>query len=80
MIIGAIKHVTEMLNQFLSTKKGFSDTVPPAELIDGSDKLDFLKKQIRFGAYAQIWGGTTNTLKERNIGAIVLNRSNENSG
>eukprot|EP00957_Ditylum_brightwellii_P095354 7263629-Ditylum_brightwellii.AAC.1 len=55
MIIGAVKHVTEMLHQFPSAKKDFSDTVSPAELIDGLDKFDFLKKQIRFGAYAQIW-------------------------
>eukprot|EP00957_Ditylum_brightwellii_P113387 8645884-Ditylum_brightwellii.AAC.1 len=65
MIIGAVKHVTEMLSQFLSAEKGLSDAVSPAELIDGLDKLDFSKKQIRSGAYAQIWGGTTNTLRER---------------
>eukprot|EP00957_Ditylum_brightwellii_P183584 13983729-Ditylum_brightwellii.AAC.1 len=41
VIIGAVKHVTEMLNQSLSAEKGFSDTVSPAELIDGLDKLDF---------------------------------------
>ena len=80
MIIGAVDHVTEMLNRFPSTEQGFLDTVSPAELINGLDKLDLLKKQIRFGGYAQIWGGTTNTLKERSIGAIALNRSNENGG
>eukprot|EP00957_Ditylum_brightwellii_P108718 8293112-Ditylum_brightwellii.AAC.1 len=35
-------------------------------------------KQIHFGAYAQIWGGITNTLRERSIGAIALNCFNEN--
>eukprot|EP00957_Ditylum_brightwellii_P074228 5640330-Ditylum_brightwellii.AAC.1 len=69
-----------MLNQFPSAEKGFSDTVSPAELIDGLDKLDFSKKQIRFGAYAQIWGGSINTLRERSIEAIALNYSNKNSG
>ena len=69
-----------MLNRFPAVEKGFSDTVPPAELIDGLDRLNLNKKQIQFGGYAQIWGGTTNTLKERSIGAIDLNRSNENNG
>ena len=73
-------HVTEMLNRFPAAEKGFSDSVSPAELIDGYNKLDLSKKQIRFGGYVQIWGGTTNTLKERSIGAIALNRSNENGG
>ena len=35
-----------MLNRFPSTEHGFSDTVPPAELIDGLDKLDFSTKGI----------------------------------
>eukprot|EP00957_Ditylum_brightwellii_P139492 10631547-Ditylum_brightwellii.AAC.2 len=80
MKIGAVEHVTEMLNQFLSAEKGFSDTVSPAELIDGLDMLDFSKKQICFGAYAQIWGGATHTLRERSIGTIALNHSNEHGG
>eukprot|EP00957_Ditylum_brightwellii_P077726 5906389-Ditylum_brightwellii.AAC.1 len=78
MIIGAVKYVIEMLNQFPSAEKGFSDTVSPAELIDGLAKLDFSKKQTCFGAYAQIWGGTTITLRGRSIRAIALNCSNEN--
>ena len=80
MVIGGVAHVTEMLNRFPAVEKGFSDTVSPAELIDGLDRLNLNKKQIQFGGYAQIWGGTTNTLKERSIGAIALNRSNENNG
>ena len=67
MVVGAVAHVTEMLNRFPAVEKGFSDNISPAELIDGCIKMDLSKKQILFGGYAQIWGGTTNTLKERSI-------------
>ena len=35
MIIGAVAHVTEMLNRFPADEKGFSESISPAELIDG---------------------------------------------
>ena len=35
MVIGAVAHVTEMLNRFPAVEKGFSDTISPAgELMD----------------------------------------------
>eukprot|EP00957_Ditylum_brightwellii_P157889 12018275-Ditylum_brightwellii.AAC.1 len=34
LLIGAVDHTIEMINQFPAVEKGFSDTVSPAELID----------------------------------------------
>ena len=33
-----------------------------------------------FGRYAEVWTGTDNTMKERTVPAIVLNRSNDTGG
>ena len=63
MIVGTMSHVKEMLNLFPAVGKVFLNTVSPAMLIDGYDKLYLSKKQLCFGGYAQVWGGTMNTIK-----------------
>ena len=69
----------EMLN-IMPSDHGVSDTVIPAELVDGVDKFDFGKKDIKFGSYAQVYTGTDNTQSERCVEAIALRRSNEQNG
>ena len=48
----------------------------PAAIIIGSPNLDDNKLKITFGAYAQVYIGTTNSTKQRTIGAIALRPAN----
>ena len=52
----------------------------PAYLVEGRSKLKFSQKMAHFGRYAEVWTGTDNTMKERTVPAIVLNRSNDTGG
>ena len=79
MFIAMVDHVVEMMNRFV-TKNGLSDTLSPAELVEGVDKIDLSHRQILFGSYAEVWDGTTNTMKARSVPCIALNRSNNAGG
>ena len=59
MIIGAVDHVTEILNRFPPTEQVFLDTVSPAELIDGLDKLDLSKKKSDLVVMRRFGGALT---------------------
>ena len=47
---------------FLS-KNAIPDTMVPAMLVEGKQKLDLGKKRIEFGAYAMLYVGTHNNIK-----------------
>ena len=53
-----------MLNLFPS-KNVISDTIGPAMLVEGKQKLDFGKKRIEFGAYAMVYLGTKGNMKKK---------------
>ena len=64
LFIGMMDHVTEMINRF-PTNYNIPTKFSPAELIDGVSKIDLSHRQILFGSYAEVWDGTTNTMRER---------------
>ena len=44
----------------------------PAAIIIGSPNLDYIKLKITFGAYEQVYIGTTSNKKHRTVGEITL--------
>ena len=68
-----------MLN-FFPSKNGIFNTMGPAMLVEGKQKLDFGNKQIEFGAYAMVYMGTKGNMKKRSVPAIDLKASNEEGG
>ena len=79
MCISMVTHVAEMMNQFVH-KNGLSSIMSPAELVERVDTLDMSQRQILFRSYIEVWDGTTNTMKERIVPCIALNRSNNAGG
>ena len=76
VIICMIQHVVYHLNH----EKKQGKVLCPNEIITGGGSIDFSKKKIKFGGYAQVWGGTTNTMKERSLGCIAMHRLNDEGG
>ena len=73
MTIDLAKHVVMFLNAF-PPKSGLSKTYSPCTIMTGK-ALDWKKScKLHFGAYAQVHEdrNVTNTLEERNQGAICL--------
>ena len=75
IVICMAQHVLRLLNN--RNKQGKS--LPPKATVTGGGTVDFSKK-IKFGGYAQVWGGTTNTMKERSLGCIAIHALNEEDG
>ena len=59
------------------SKNGISSDLSPAAIILGSPNPDYNKLKITFGAYAQVYIGTTNSTKQITVGAIELRPANE---
>ena len=59
---------------------GVSSTISPQEIVEGRRKLNFSKRRINFGQYAEIHDGTTNTAKERTVEAIAMYPTNDREG
>ena len=64
------------LNMF-PPKYGISSKLRPASIILGYPNPDYNKLNIKLGAYAQVYIGTTNIKKHRTAGAIALRLENE---
>ena len=64
------------LNTFLN-KNRISRKISPDGIILGKSKVDFNSIKLLFGAYTDVYENTTNTMKQRTIGAIVLRPSND---
>ena len=62
-------------NMFLS-KNGISSNLIPASIIIGSQNPYYNKLKITFGAYAQVYIGTTNSIKNITVGAITPRPAN----
>ena len=67
------------LNMF-PFKNEISRDLSPVDIIIGSSNIYYNKLKIKFGAYAQFYIGTTNSTKQRTVGAIALISANERSG
>ena len=79
MIISLMEHVTDMLNIFPS-KESVSDTMSPATIVEGKQKLDLNQKRLPYGTYAQVWIGTKNNMTQRSVPGIALKSSNSKGG
>ena len=64
------------LNMFQS-KNWVSSNTSPAAIILGSPNPYYNEPKIKFGAYAQVYIGTTNSTKKRTLGSIALIPENE---
>ena len=64
----------------LPSKNGISSNLSPAAIILGSPNPDYNKLKITFGAYAQVYIGTTNSTKQITVMAISLRPENEGGG
>lgn len=78
MIDNNIEENSCCLNNF-APKDYISDTISPAGMILGRDKVDFNNLKLDFGQYCEIHDGTDNTQKPHIIRAIAL-RPKDNSG
>jgi len=80
MIRGLARKVQQVINSFPVRKNGVSDTISPAEIVEGVRKPDFSKRRVNFGQYVEIHGGTDNTATERSKRAIALYSTNAREG
>ena len=60
------------LFKHIPSKNRISSDLSPASIIFGTLNLDYNKLKITFGAYAQVYLGTTNITKQRMVGDIAL--------
>ena len=70
-----VQDMITCLNMFPS-KNGISSNLSLAAIILGSPNPDYNKLKITFGAYAHVYIGTTNSTKQRMVGAIALRLAN----
>jgi Reverse transcriptase (RNA-dependent DNA polymerase)/Zinc knuckle len=77
MVFAAVK----LLNQF-PVSGGISDTMSPYTIMTGRPSIDFNALKLEFGLYVQVFenNNPTNTMKERNTGAIVLSHTGNVQG
>ena len=71
--------MTSCLND-LPHKEGISRTLSPAMIVLGRNKPDCRRLKVTFGAYCEVYIGTTNTSEQRSVGAIALRPSNNDKG
>ena len=67
------------LNMF-PYKNCISSHLVPEAIIIGSPNTYYNKPRIKFGAYAEVYMGTTNSTKQRTVGAIALIPANKRGG
>ena len=78
MIKGLMEYTRKWVNAFPSNA-GIG-TYSPSNIIDGSQNIDCNRKRITYGAYAQVYTGTTNDMQPRTTPAISLHESNAFDG
>ena len=71
--------MTACLND-LPHKEGISRTLSPGMIVLGRNKTDCKQLKVTFGAYCEVYIGTTNTTEQRSVGAIALRPSNSEGG
>ena len=76
MIIYLVQYIIDLMNR-MATKNGADRNTNPAAIVEGKNKLDLSKNRLAFGAYAEVWIGTDNTMNTRSIPEISLGPSND---
>ena len=71
MVEENVTDMTSCLND-LPHKEGISRTMSPAMIVLGRNKPDCQRLKVTFGAYCEVYIGTTNTTEQRSVGAIAL--------
>ena len=79
MVDALAKTSVQWINAFPS-KGGISDTYSPTNIFEGKPNPDAKRKRIPFGAYAQVYTGTNNSMDPRTTPAIALTESNQLDG
>ena len=79
MIDENVTDMTACLND-LPHEEGISRTLSPAMIVLGRNKVDCQRLKVMFGAYCEVYVGTTNTIAQRSVGAIALCPSNNERG
>ena len=75
MTRGLIEHVRRWINTF-PTNAGITGNYSPSNIIDETQNTDCNWKRIVYGAYAQVYNGTTNNMQSRTTPAVALHESN----
>ena len=77
MVKSLVEYMGFLLNR-IPSENGVSRDDSPAEIVLGINKMDIGTKYIPWGAYAQAWTTTKNTMVERSVHAIAMHPANEN--
>ena len=75
-----IQFVTKNLNQLTRPNGGILEHASPDNIVLGLPKPDFRKLKIEFGSYVQMFDRTTNDIRARTVGAIVLDHTGNADG
>ena len=75
-----VQFVTKNLNQLTRPNGGILEHASPDNVVMGLPKPDFRKLKIEFGSYVQMFDRTTNDIRSRTVGAIVLNPTGNADG
>ena len=70
-----IEHVRCWINAF-PINAGITVNYSTSNIIDGTQNPDCNRKRIVYGAYAQVYNGTTNNMQSRTTPAVALYESN----
>ncbi len=79
MVDECLYDIISVLNDF-STKNGISREISPAAIVLGRQKLNCSNRKLSFGAYCEVYVGTTNDGTPRSVSTIGLRPSNERGG
>ena len=64
----------------LPSKNGISSDLIPSAIVLGSPNPDHNKLRIIFGAYEQVYIGTTKSKKQKTVEEVILIPENEGGG
>jgi len=79
MVDECIYDMVSVLNDF-PHKNGISRNISPAAIVLGRPKLNCSNRTLSFGAYCEVYMGTTNDGTPRSVSSIALRPSNERGG
>ena len=79
MVDECLYNIVSVLNEF-PHKNGISRNISPAVIVLGRPKLKCSNRTLSFGAYCEVYVGTTNDDIPRSVSSIALRPSNERGG
>ena len=75
-----VQYVDQSINQLLHLNHSVSDHMSPDTIIQGSPKPDYNSLKFEFCTYVQTHDQTTNDMRARTMGAIVLSWTDNADG